>query len=71
MLASAAALAISPDELLDPEKAFRISARVLDLPSVEVEFKIARGLLHVSRPLQFRDGCGPDALRRSKSLAER
>lgn len=31
------------DELLDPEKAFRISARALDERSVEVEFRIADG----------------------------
>jgi thiol:disulfide interchange protein DsbD len=31
------------DELLDPEKAFRISARALDRRSVEVEFRIAEG----------------------------
>ena len=31
------------DELLDPEKAFRISARALDERSVEVEFSIADG----------------------------
>jgi thiol:disulfide interchange protein DsbD len=30
-------------ELLDPEKAFRISARALDARSVEVEFRIADG----------------------------
>ena len=30
-------------ELLDPEKAFRISARALDAHTVEVEFKIADG----------------------------
>lgn len=30
-------------ELLDPEKAFRISARALDEQTVEVEFKIAKG----------------------------
>lgn len=30
-------------ELLDPEKAFRISARALDESNVEVEFKIADG----------------------------
>lgn len=33
----------SKDELLDPEKAFRISARALDERSVEVEFAIADG----------------------------
>jgi thiol:disulfide interchange protein DsbD len=31
------------DELLDPEKAFRISARALDSRTVEVEFRIAQG----------------------------
>ncbi|MEX1073789.1 MAG: protein-disulfide reductase DsbD N-terminal domain-containing protein [Burkholderiales bacterium] len=31
------------DELLDPEKAFRISARALDERNVEVEFRIADG----------------------------
>lgn len=36
-------LAISPDELLEPEKAFRISARAIDERNVEVEFKIANG----------------------------
>ena len=30
-------------KLLDPEKAFRISARALDQETVEVEFKIAKG----------------------------
>jgi thiol:disulfide interchange protein DsbD len=30
-------------ELLDPEKAFRISARPLDAGNIEVEFKIAEG----------------------------
>lgn len=33
----------SPPDLLDPEKAFRISARVLDPQTAEVEFKIAKG----------------------------
>lgn len=37
------ALALSHDELLEPEKAFRISARPLDERTVEVEFKIAPG----------------------------
>lgn len=41
--AGAAPLFNAPDELLDPEKAFRISARALDRRSVEIEFKIARG----------------------------
>ena len=39
----AAPVAIGQGELLDPDKAFRISARALDAKSVEVEFKIANG----------------------------
>ena len=38
-----AAFAVDPRELLEPEKAFRISARPLDARSVEVEFRIADG----------------------------
>lgn len=41
--ASGAPVFSSPDELLDPDKAFRISARALDGKSVQVDFKIARG----------------------------
>ena len=37
------AFAVSPDGLLEPEKAFRISARAIDERNVEVEFKIAEG----------------------------
>lgn len=33
----------SKNDLLDPEKAFRISARALDERNVEVEFRIAEG----------------------------
>jgi thiol:disulfide interchange protein DsbD len=33
----------SPDDLLEPEKAFRFSARVLDASSVEVRYEIADG----------------------------
>ena len=39
--AVAPAVALTPDELLDPEKAFRISARALDERNAEVKFKIA------------------------------
>jgi thioredoxin:protein disulfide reductase len=35
--------AVNPDELLAPEKAFRISARPLDANTVEVSFAIAEG----------------------------
>jgi len=41
--ASAQLLPAPANELLDPQKAFRISARALDERSVEVEFKIADG----------------------------
>jgi len=41
--ANAGPLPNTPDEMLDPQKAFRISARALDAKSVEVEFKIANG----------------------------
>lgn len=42
-VAAPQASALNPDQLLAPEKAFRISARVLDRRSVEVEFRIAQG----------------------------
>jgi len=42
-LVTGSALALAHDELLEPEKAFRISARPLDARTVEVEFRIARG----------------------------
>lgn len=41
--AVAPAVAVDPDELLVPEKAFRISARALDDRTAEIEFKIAKG----------------------------
>jgi thiol:disulfide interchange protein DsbD len=41
--ATAAAQLFGTNELLDPEKAFHISARALDRRTVEVEFRIARG----------------------------
>ena len=40
---SAQALFGPSTELLDPQKAFRISARALDATNIEVEFKIADG----------------------------
>jgi len=43
VLVAGSALALAHDELLEPEKAFRISARPLDARTVEVEFRIARG----------------------------
>lgn len=41
--ASAAPFSDAPDELLDPQKAFRISTQALGRQKVEVEFKIADG----------------------------
>ena len=43
LFSAASALAASPNELLEPEKAFRITARALDERSVEVQFRIADG----------------------------
>ncbi len=42
-LAAAPVLAASPQDLLEPEKAFRFSARALDAEAVEVQFAIAEG----------------------------
>ena len=42
-LAAPPAPAASPQDLLEPEKAFRFSARVLDAKAVEVQFAIADG----------------------------
>ena len=42
-LAAAPVLAASPQDLLEPEKAFRFSARALDAQAVEVRFDIAEG----------------------------
>jgi thiol:disulfide interchange protein DsbD len=42
-LVAGPAPALVHDELIEPEKAFRISARPLDARMVEVEFQIARG----------------------------
>lgn len=39
----AAGQGLFTEELLEPEKAFRISARTLDARNIEVEFKIATG----------------------------
>ncbi len=41
--AAASAQGIAPDELLEPEKAFRISTEPLDGRNVEVRFEIAEG----------------------------
>lgn len=42
-LAAPPAVAADPAGLLDPEKAFRISARALDERNAEIEFRIAKG----------------------------
>ena len=43
LFSAVSATALSPNELLEPEKAFRITARALDERSLEVEFRIADG----------------------------
>jgi len=43
LVAAAPAWAASADDLLEPEKAFRLSARALDPTAVEVRFQIADG----------------------------
>jgi thiol:disulfide interchange protein DsbD len=43
LLAGAEARAVSPDELLEPEQAFRFSARAVDASALEVQFDIAEG----------------------------
>jgi len=52
------AMAVDPDALLDPEKAFRISARALDERNAEVEFKIAEGYYMYRNRFSFATGSG-------------
>lgn len=61
--ASAQLLPGPKNELLDPEKAFRISARALDERNVEVEFKIADGYYMYRDRFKFATAAG-------KTLAE-
>lgn len=56
--ASAQLLPGPKNELLDPEKAFRISARALDERNVEVEFKIADGYYMYRDRFSFATGSG-------------
>lgn len=60
LLAAAPATAqfFGAEELLDPDKAFRISARALDRRSVEVEFRIARGYYMYRDRFSFATGAG-------------
>ena len=48
-----AASAVSPEDLLEPEKAFRMSARGLDAASVEVRFAIADGYYMYREKFRF------------------
>jgi thioredoxin:protein disulfide reductase len=52
----AAAQLFGQPELLEPEKAFRISARPLDERSIEVEFRIADGYYMYRRRLSWMPG---------------
>lgn len=55
---AAAQLFWGEPELLDPEKAFRISARALDEQTVEVEFKIAKGYYMYRDRFSFKTEAG-------------
>lgn len=55
---AAAQLFWGEPELLDPEKAFRISARALDGQTVEVEFKIAKGYYMYRDRFSFKTEAG-------------
>ena len=50
--------ALTPDELLDPEKAFQISTRPLDEQSVEVRFAIADGYYMYRDRFRFETASG-------------
>lgn len=55
---AAAQLFWGEPELLDPERAFRISARALDEQTVEVEFKIAKGYYMYRDRFSFKTEAG-------------
>jgi len=59
-LAAAAvpAHAVSPDELLEPEQAFRISTQPLDERNVQVSFEIAEGYYMYRDRFKFETGLG-------------
>ena len=55
---AAAQLFWGEPQLLDPENAFRISARALDERTIEVEFKIAEGYYMYRDRFSFATGAG-------------
>ena len=58
LLWAALAQGVSPDELLEPEKAFRISARALDGRTAEVRFEIADGYYMYRNRFKFATEAG-------------
>ena len=58
---SFSAHAVNPGDLLDPEKAFRFSARALDAGNVEVSFVIADGYYMYRERFKFATEPGGDA----------
>ena len=55
---AAPAHAVSPDELLDPEQAFRISTEGVDERNVQVRFEIAEGYYMYRDRFKFATGSG-------------
>jgi thiol:disulfide interchange protein DsbD len=53
--------AVNPGDLLEPEKAFRFSARALDANTVEVQFAIAEGYYMYRERFKFAAGAGSKA----------
>ena len=43
LFAGISAHAIDPDDLLEPDKAFRFSARAIDAATIEVTYRVAKG----------------------------
>ncbi|MGH8698736.1 MAG: protein-disulfide reductase DsbD N-terminal domain-containing protein [Burkholderiales bacterium] len=56
--AAASAQGVPPDELLEPEQAFRISAQPLDERNVQVRFEIAEGYYMYRDRFKFETGSG-------------
>jgi thiol:disulfide interchange protein DsbD len=61
IVAGGAAWAVNPEDLLDPDKAFRFSARALDAAHVEVRYEIADGYYLYRDRLQF--AAKPDSVK--------
>jgi thiol:disulfide interchange protein DsbD len=63
LLCALAVAGSAAEDLLEPEKAFRMSARALDATSVEVRFAIADGYYMYREKFRFAlDGAGDSKL---------